>query len=159
MSVGGVLRVTNLGPEGFSVSSPDKLECHYEGGSRECRLLGTGTVKVTVVNASQTRTLSLRIVASTPHTPAPACLGGGKTFVIDAADGGPEGWPICMRMTGTVRVVNLGPEGFQVSPAGAVKCSYEAAVRDCRFTGPGTVTFTTTHGDWAPRIQKVVAIR
>ncbi len=159
ISVGGVVLVSNLGPEGFSVSSPDKVECHYEGGVRQCRLLHPGTVTFTVVNASQTRTLTVRIVKGSPNTPSPACLAGGKTFVIDAADGGPEGWPVCMKTTGIVRVVNLGPEGFQASPAGAVKCSYEAAVRDCRFTGPGTVTFTTTHGDSAPRIQKVVAIR
>lgn len=160
MAVGGVLVVTDLGPEGFSVSSPDKVECHYEAAVRQCRLLHPGTVTFTIVNASQTRTLTLRIVkAAAPHVPAPACLAGGKTFVIDAAEGGPQGRPVCMRTSGTVRVVNLGPEGFQASPAGAVRCSYEGGTRDCRFTGPGTVTFTTTHGDSAPRTQKVVAIR
>ena len=120
--------MTNLGPDGFSANSWDNVECHYEAAVRECRLLHPGTVKFTIVNASQTRTLTLRIVkASAPHTPAPACLAAGKTFVIDAAEGGPGGWPVCMKTTGIVRVVNLGPEGFLVSPAGAVKCSYEAA--------------------------------
>jgi hypothetical protein len=159
LGVGGVLLVTNLGPEGFSASPRDKVECNYEAAVRECRLLRTGTVKFTIVNASQTRTLTVRIVKSSPQAPAPACLGAGKTFVIDATDDGPQRWPVCMRTSATVRVVNLGPEGFQVSPAGAVKCYYEGGVRVCRFTGPGTVTFTTTHGDSAPRIQKVVAIR
>jgi hypothetical protein len=64
-----------------------------------------------------------------------------------------------MKTSGTVRVENLGPEGFEVSPAGAVKCFYEAAVRTCRFTRAETVTFTTTHGDEEPRTQTVVAIR
>ena len=150
--------MTNLGPEGFSASSWDNVECHYEAAVRECRLLRPGTVTFTIVNASQTRTLTVRIVRATSHTPAPACLGAGKTLVIDAADGGPGNWPICMRSSGTVRVVNLGPEGFRASPAGAVKCSYEGGVRDCRFTGTGVVTLTTTHGDSEPRVQKIVVI-
>ncbi len=160
MTVGGVLLVTNLGPEGFSADSRDKVECNYEAAVRECRLLRTGTVRFTITNAQQTRTLTLRIVkASSPAAPAPACTGPRATFTIDAADDGPDRWPVCMRTSGVVRVVNLGPEGFQVSPAGAVTCHYEGGVRECRFTRPGTVTFTTTHGDAAPRTQKIVAIR
>jgi hypothetical protein len=160
ITVGGVLLVTNLGPEGFSANSWDNVECNYEAAVRECRLLHPGTVKFTIVNAHQTRTLTLRIVkASVPHNPSPACLAAGKTLTVDAADGGPAAWPVCVKMGAKLRVVNLGPEGFVVSPTGAVTCSYEAAVRDCRFTGPGTVTLTTTHGDRAPRTQKVVVIR
>jgi hypothetical protein len=160
ITVGGVLLVTNLGPEGFSASSSDKVECNYEAAVRECRLLHTGTVKFTITNAHQTRTLTLVITkASSPPKPSPACLAGGTTLTIDAADGGPGRWPVCMKMSGVVRVVNLGPDGFLVSPADAVTCSYEAAVRECRFTRPETVTFTTTHGDWMPQTQTVVAIR
>jgi hypothetical protein len=156
IAVGGVVLVTNLGPEGFSVSSPDKVECNYEGGVRECRLLHPGTVKFTITNAHQTRTLTVVIAKASPSTPPTACK---SAFTIDATDGGPAGRPVCVRTSGVVRVINLGPEGFSVSPSGAVSCSYEAAVRQCRFNGPGTVTFTTTHGDSAPRIQKVVAVR
>jgi hypothetical protein len=160
ITVGGVLLVTNLGPEGFSANSWDNVECNYEAAVRECRLLHAGTVKFTITNAHQTRTLTLVIAkASSPHQPSPACKARGTTFTIDAADGGPDTWPVCMKMSGLVRVINLGPEGFQVSPSAAVTCSYEAAVRQCRFTRPGTVTFTTTHGDSMPRTQKVVVIR
>ena len=160
ITVGGVLRVTNLGPDGFSASSWDDLECNYEAAVRECRLLHTGTVTFTIVNAHQTRALTLRIAAATfPPKPSPACMPDGTTLTIDAADGGPPGWPVCMKTSGVVRVVNLGPDGFLASPAGAVTCSYEAAVRECRFTRPETVTFTTTYGDWTPRTQTVVAIR
>ena len=160
ITVGGVLLVTNLGPEGFSANSWDNVECNYEGAVRECRLLHAGTVKFTITNAHQTRTLTLVIAkASSPPKPSPACMAGRTTFTIDAADGGPARWPVCMKMSGLVRVVNLGPDGFLVSPSGAVTCSYEAAVRACRFTRPQTVTFTTTHGDSMPRTQTVVAIR
>jgi hypothetical protein len=159
MTVGGVLRVTNLGPEGFSVNS-DKVECTYEAAVRDCRLLHAGAVKFTITNAHQTRTLTL-MIAKGPSSPgnSAACLAPRATFTIDAADGGPPGRPVCMKASGVVRVVNLGPEGFSVSPSGAVTCSYEAAVRECRFTRPQTVKFTTTHGDSTSRTQTVVAIR
>jgi hypothetical protein len=160
MTVGGVLRVSNLGPEGFSADSRDKVECAYEAAVRDCRLLRTGTVRFTITNAHQTRTLTLAIAkASSPAGPAPACMAPRATFTIDATEGGPPGRPVCLKTSATVRVVNLGPDGFRVSPADAVVCTYEAAVRQCRFTGPGTVTFVTTHGDSAPRTQTVVAIR
>lgn len=160
IAVGGVLRVTNLGPDGFSVSSGDNVACNYAAGVRECRLLHPGTVTFTIVNAHQTRTLTLVIAkASSPPKPSPACMAAGTTLTIDATDGGPQRWPVCMKLNSMVRVVNLGPEGFLVRPAGAVTCTYEAAVRVCHFTRPQTVTFTTTHGDSAPRTQTVVVIR
>jgi hypothetical protein len=158
MTVGGVLRVANLGPEGFSVNS-DRVACDYEAAVRDCRLLRAGTVTFTITNAHETRTLTLRIAKASSSSGSPACLAPGTTFTIDATDGGPPGRPVCMRTSGVVRVVNLGPEGLVVSPSGAVVCSYEAAVRECRFTGPRTVTFTTTHGDSMPRGQTVVAVR
>jgi hypothetical protein len=58
-----------------------------------------------------------------------------------------------------LRVTNLGPEGFVVLPAGAVRCSYEAAVRDCHFLRTGTVRFVITHGDSMPRTLTVVVVR
>jgi hypothetical protein len=160
LTVGGVLRVTNLGPDGFSADSWDNVACNYAAGVRECRLLHPGTVTFTVVNAHQTRTLTLVIAkASSPPKPSPACMAAGTTLTIDATDGGPQRWPVCVKLNTVVRVINLGPDGFQVSPAGAVTCTYEAAVRICHFTRPQTVTFTTTHGDSAPRTQTVVVIR
>ncbi len=160
ITVGGVLLVTNLGPEGFAQDSPDKVECNYAAGTRECRLLHTGTVRFTITTADRTRTQVVRIAQATnPPKPSPACLPAGSTFTIDAAEGGPHSWPVCMKTSGTVRVANLGPEGFQAQPSGAVTCEYEAAVRICRFHRAETVTFTTTHGDAAPRTQTVVAIR
>ncbi|MFI7541854.1 hypothetical protein [Actinoplanes sp. NPDC049599] len=160
LTVGGVVLVANLGPEGFSVAPADKVECHYEAGIRQCRLLHPGTVRFTITDAAQIRTLDVRIIkASSPPKPAPACLPHGATLTINAADDGPSAWAVCMRTSGTVRVENLGPEGFQVRPAGAVTCTYEAAVRICRFHRPQTVTFTTTRGDAEPRSQTVVAIR
>lgn len=161
LTVGGVLRVTNLGPEGFSANPSDKVECNYAAGVRECRLLHTGTVTFTITNAHQTRTLTLVIVkATSPPKPSPACLAAGTMLTIDAADGGPSPRAVCVRMSTVVRVVHLGPdEFFQVRPAGAVTCFYEAAVRECRFTQPQTVTFTTRIGDSEPRTQTVVVIR
>jgi hypothetical protein len=160
LTVGGVLRVSNLGPGGFSAAPAGKVACHYAAGVRECRLLHTGTVRFTITDAGQSRTQVVRVVRATdPPRPSPACLPAGTTFTIDAADGGPQGWAACMKLSGTVRVENLGPEGFRVRPAGAVVCAYEAAVRICRFTRPETVTFTTTHGDSEPRSQVIVAIR
>jgi hypothetical protein len=160
ITVGGVLLVTNLGPEGFASDAGNKVECNYAAGTRECRLLRTGTVRFTITNAEQTRTQVLRIVkATSPPKSSPACLPAGTTFTIDASDGGPHSWPVCMKMGGTVRVENLGPEGFQVRPVGALTCVYEAAVRICRFHRPETVTVTTTHGDAESRTQTIVAIR
>ena len=111
VTVGGVLLVTNLGPDGFSVNSWDNIECNYEAAVRECRLLHTGAVRFTITNAHQTRTLNLVIAkAASPHQPSPACKARGTTFTIDAADGGPDTWQVCMKMSGLVRVINLGPD-------------------------------------------------
>ena len=160
MTVGGVLRVSNLGPEGFSADPRNNVECTYEAAVRDCRLLRTGTVRFTITNAHQTRTLTLVIAkASSPAGSSAACIAPKATFTIDAAEGGPAGPAVCMKTTAVLRVINLGPDGFRVSPANAVVCSYEAAVRECRFTQPQTVTFTTTHGDSLPRTQTVVAVR
>jgi hypothetical protein len=142
------------------VAPASAVECHYAAGTRECRLLRTGTVRFKITHAEETRTQVVRVVkASSPPKPSPACLPAKSTLTINAAEGGPSGWAACMRTSGTVRVENLGPEGFQVRPSGAVTCSYEAAVRICRFNRPGTVRFTTTHGDAEPRTRTVVAIR
>jgi len=156
MAVGGILRVENLGPEGFTRTPPDKMDCWYEAGVRECRLIHTGKVLVTIDRGdARVRTLSLTIVSSSK--PGPACLATAP-YPIDAAEGGPPWTALCLKVGAVLRVTNLGPEGFVVHPADAVRCSYEAAVRDCRFLRTGTATFTITHGDSMPRTLTVVVV-
>jgi len=152
--------VTNLGPEGFSPTPAGSIDCWYEGGVRECRLIRTGTVTFTITRGDQTRQLTLDIArASTPPRPSPACLPAHTIYPLDASYGGPD-WPaLCMKVGAVLRVENLGPEGFAVSPRSAVSCVYEAAVRQCRFVQAGTVTFVITHGDSPSRSLIVVAIR
>jgi len=57
-----VLRVENLGPEGFSVDPADTVSCWYEAGVRECRFLKTGTMTITITNSVETRPLTLVVV-------------------------------------------------------------------------------------------------
>jgi hypothetical protein len=57
-----VLRVENLGPEGFSVDPADTVSCRYEAGVRECRFVKTGTVTITTTRSGQTRSLTLVVV-------------------------------------------------------------------------------------------------
>ena len=49
MTVGGVLRVTNVGPGGLTTTPTSLVSCAYEAGVHDCRLLNPGnlTVKVT----------------------------------------------------------------------------------------------------------------
>jgi hypothetical protein len=63
--------------------------------------------------------------SATPSTGAPrapnpqSCL-GAVTYTIDASEGGPP-WPaLCIAVGGVLRVENLGPDGFSVSPADKV---------------------------------------
>jgi hypothetical protein len=48
ITVGGVLRFENLGPDGLTMTPQGKVDCWYEGGVYECRLVQTGTVRFTV---------------------------------------------------------------------------------------------------------------
>ncbi|MEV4619519.1 hypothetical protein AB0J74_12520 [Asanoa sp. NPDC049573] len=158
MAVGGVLRVEHLGPEGFAVSPAGRTNCQYEAGVRECRLVNTGKVRVTITRGdAAVRTLSLTIVSGSVR-PAPACPAVAP-YPIDAAEGGPPWAALCLKLGAVLRVTNLGPEGFVVRPSAAVRCSYEAAVRDCRLLRTGTVTFEITHGDSPPRTLTVVVVR
>jgi hypothetical protein len=140
IAVGGVLRVENLGPDGFTMSPAGKVSCWYEAGVRECRLIQTGSVRFTIVNAHETRTLALVIAkASSPTGPISACT-GFAAYTIDASDGGPP-WPaLCMRLGTLLRIENLGPDGLTVSPEANVTGWYEAAFRELTFVKTGTVT-------------------
>jgi hypothetical protein len=143
ISIGGVLRLTNHGPEGVSTSPADKLSCFYEAGVHECRLIRTGTVRVTVAGSHQTRVLTL-IVADPMPGPSPACVPKGDTYVVDVASGGPPWRAICLKLGAVLRLENHGPGDLSIAPSGVASCRYEAGVRECRFAKAGTVTFTVT---------------
>jgi hypothetical protein len=157
IAVGGVLRVANLGPEGFSQSTPNRAECEYEAAVRMCRLIDPGTVRFTIDNGDQIRTLTV-VVAKTSSSPSPACLQPGATHSIDAAEAGPSWWAVCMRLGTVLRVENLGPESLTVTPSNATSCKYEAAIHQCQMVRTGTLKVVTA-GSGGVRSLTVVAIR
>lgn len=145
IAVGGVVRVENLGPGNLSIDPADRVSCWYEAAITECRLIRTGTVTFKTIGTPKVGPLTVTVAeASSPPKPSPACL-SATTHTVDASDGGPP-WPaLCVKLDVILRVENLGPDGFSVTPASAVSCRYEAGVRECRFVKAGTVTITTTH--------------
>jgi hypothetical protein len=157
IAVGGVLRVENLGPEGFSQSTPNRAECEYEGGVRMCRLIDPGTVRFTMDRGHQVRTLTV-VVAKSSSRSSPACVQSGATHTIDAREEGPSWWAVCMRLGAVLRVENLGPGLLTVTPSNAVSCQYEAAVHQCRIVRTGTFE-VVTNGPGGVRSLTVVAIR
>jgi hypothetical protein len=62
MKVGAVLRVENLGPDGFSVNPRSAVSCVYEGGIRQCRFVKAATVTFAITRP-QLPTRSLTVVA------------------------------------------------------------------------------------------------
>ena len=120
----------------------------------------TGTASPSV--ASPTPTASLRTTpvpaqeVAAPPTSGPACL-GAVVHRIDASDTGPPWSPLCMAVGGVLRVENLGPDGFAMSPDGNVSCWYEAGVRECRLIQAGTVRFTITNAHQTRRLALVIA--
>lgn len=144
ITVGGVLWVKNLGPQGMSMSPPGKVDCWYEAAVHNCRLIHTGTVKVTITG-HQTRQLTLVIAdAASPPLPAPACLRTGTVYRVDANDGGPPWMAMCMKLGAVLRFENLGPGRLSANPQSAVSTQYEAGVHTVRFVKAATVTFTVT---------------
>jgi hypothetical protein len=160
IAVGGLLRLANLGPGNLNDDAGDKVSCDYEAGVHECRLIRTGTVTFTITNTHGDRPLRVVVAAAaSPPKPSPACT---KTmpYPFDASSGGPPWRASCVRIAGVLRVENLGPEGFTVTPPSLVSCWYEAAVRECTFVKAGTVTFTIKYSpDWETRTLTVVVIR
>jgi hypothetical protein len=159
MSIGGVLRLTNHGPDDMAFTPIDKTSCAYEAAVRDCRLIRTGTVRITMVKPTGTHTLTLTVADSSPG-PAPACAAKGDTSVVDTNDAMP--WrAACLKLGAILRVVNHGPGNFSIEPSDGVTCFYEAAVRECRFTKAATVTFTLTFPaeQWEDRTLIVVAIK
>lgn len=62
LKVGAVLRVENLGPDGFSVKPSGTVSCWYEAGVRECRFVKAGTVTFTITRP-EVEIRSLTVVA------------------------------------------------------------------------------------------------
>lgn len=160
IAVGGVVRLANLGPGYLNFAPGDKVDCAYEAGVHECRLVRTGTVTFSVTNAHGVRPLTVVVApAASPPNPSPACT-TTMPYPIDASSGGPPWRAQCVRIAAVLRVENLGPDGFIVNPPGLVSCWYEAAVRECTFVKAGTVTFTVRYSpDSGPRTLIVVVIR
>jgi hypothetical protein len=156
ITVGGVLRFENLGPDGLTMTPQDKVDCWYEAGIFECRLVRTGTVRFTVTRGDQSRSLAV-VVAKAPSNPGPdpACP-RVATYTLDAADSGPPWSAICMKLDTMLRILNFGPDGFTVSPAANVSGWYEAGERQFHFVKTGTVTFTLTYPDRETRTFTVV---
>ena len=155
ITVGGVLRFENLGPDGLTMTPQDKVDCWYEGGMFECRLVQTGTVRFTVTRGDQKRSLTV-VIAKAPSNPEPDPACPRTTHTLDAADTGPP-WPaICMKLNTMLRILNFGPDGFAVSPAANVSGWYEAGERQFYFVKTGTVRFTLTYPDGGIRTFTVV---
>jgi hypothetical protein len=156
ITVGAVLRFENLGPDNLKITPRDKVDCWYEGGVVECRLIQTGTVRFTLTRDDKIRVLAVA-VAKAPANPGPdpACPRVG-TYTLDAADFGPFGSAICMKLNTMLRIVNFGPDGFTVSPAANVSGWYQDNERQFHFVKTGTVTFTLTYPDGGTRTFTVV---
>lgn len=158
IAVGGVVRVQHLGPGGLAVQPRSRAECNYEAGVHECRLIRTGTVTLSI-RGERARALTVTVAkASIPPKPSPACLPATTVFRVDAAEGGPPWWALCMKVGAVLRVENLGPAGLAVTPRSAVSCNYAAGVHECRMRRAATVSFRVTH-DQETRPLTVVAIR
>jgi hypothetical protein len=59
MKVGAVLRVENLGPEGFTLEPRDAVSCVYEAAVRMCRLVKPATIHITTANSQEIRPLTV----------------------------------------------------------------------------------------------------
>ncbi|HEU5111087.1 MAG TPA: hypothetical protein VFT95_21305 [Micromonosporaceae bacterium] len=159
ITVGGVLRFENIGPGNLRVSPLDKVDCWYEGGVVECRLIQTGTVRFTVTRDDKPRGLTV-VIAKAPSNPGPdpACP-RVYTYTLDAADISPYSNAICMKLNTMLRIVNFGPDGFTVSPTANVSGWYQDGERQFTFVKTGTVTFTLTYPDGGTRTFTVVVIK
>jgi len=57
-----ILRVENLGPDGFSAVPANMVSCAYEAGVWECRFVKAGTMTITTTSSGQIRSLILVVV-------------------------------------------------------------------------------------------------
>ncbi|MEV4350720.1 hypothetical protein AB0J83_40205 [Actinoplanes sp. NPDC049596] len=139
VAVGGVVRLVNIGPGSLTAQPSAAVDCFYAGGTYQCRLIRTGTVRFTL--APEGRTLTVTVPAAVPGQPSTACAPAGAVVDLDTNDE-LGWWSPCLRLGATLRIVNLGPGLLTKAPADAVSCFYEAGIHTCQFRRPATVTFT-----------------
>jgi hypothetical protein len=155
VAVGGVVRIVNTGPGSLLAQPSTMVDCFYAAGTYQCRLIRTGTVRLTL--APDAREIVVRVPAAVPGQPSTACAARGSVVNLDTLEEMPW-WSPCLRIGATLRVVNLGPGLLAVTPADAVSCYYEGGVHTCRFHRPASVVFTATR-DTTSRSVTVVAVR
>jgi hypothetical protein len=155
VAVGGVVRLTNLGPGSLVEQPSTMVNCFYAAGIHQCRLIGTGTVRFTL--APGARELTVQVPAAVPGQPSTACSPRGSVVDFDTNEEMPW-WSPCLRIGATLRVVNLGPGLLTATPADAVSCRYEAGIFACQFRRPASVVFTATL-ESASRSVTAVAVR
>ncbi|GGN41814.1 hypothetical protein FHR83_003047 [Actinoplanes campanulatus] len=155
IAVGGVVRVVNTGPGSLLAQPATMVDCFYAAGTYQCRLIRTGTVRLTL--AADARELLVRVPAAVPGQPSTACSPAGSVVDLDTTDE-LRWWSPCLRIGATLRVVDLGPGLLAVTPADAVNCHYEAGIHACQFRRPASVVFTATV-DAATRSVTAVAVR
>lgn len=155
VALGGVVRIINLGPGSLSAQPSTLVDCAYEAGTHQCRLIRSGTVRFTL--APDARVLTVQVPAAVPGQPTTACAQPGSVVDFDTNEE-MRWWAPCLRIGAMLRVVNLGPGLLQATPADAVTCHYEAGIHACQFRRPATVVFTATV-DSASRSVTAVAIR
>ncbi|GID92035.1 hypothetical protein ACFQFC_03365 [Amorphoplanes digitatis] len=154
IAVGGIVRVVNIGPGSLVAKPATGVDCFYAAGTYQCRLIRTGTVRLTL----GARELAVRVPASVPGQPSTACTPAGGVVNLDTTEEMPW-WSPCLRIGATLRVVNLGPGLLAYSPADAVTCHYEGGVHACQFRRPASVVFTATRDADSTRSVTVVAVR
>jgi hypothetical protein len=59
LAVGGILRLTNVGPQ-ITEDPPSQATCVWEAGIANCRLLNAGTVKITYGDPARTITVVVK---------------------------------------------------------------------------------------------------
>lgn len=153
VAVGGVVRVVNIGPGSLRAQPASMVDCFYAAGTYQCRLIRTGTVRLTLDG----RALTVRVPAAVPGRPSTACSPRGSVVDLDTLDELPW-WSPCLRIGATLRVVNLGPGRLVATPAAAVTCRYEAGIHACQFRRPASVVLTATP-DATSRSVTAVAVR
>lgn len=155
IALGGVVRITNLGPGLLAVEPSTLVDCFYAAGTHQCRLIRAGTVRFTL--GADARVLTVQVPATVPGQPTTACSQPGSVVNLDTNEE-MRWWAPCLRIGATLRVVNLGPGLLRAVPADAVTCNYAAGVHACQFRRPATVVFTATL-DSGSRSVTAVAIR
>jgi hypothetical protein len=153
VTVGGILRLDNIGTTTLTVTPAALTDCFYAAGDISCRLLRTGSVTFTwTAGGVQQR----QIVTVAEALPAPVCVSSGATATVSTTDEF-RWWSLCLRAGATLRVEDLGPGLLTITPASAVQCNYAAGVHRCLVVAPGTLDVVADQ-DGVNKITTVVAI-